>query len=143
MPEIKLIRLQSGEDIICTCHEDLQTKMVMLKDPMTVIYKRIKNGSLLLISPWLPAELIENNTATIYTSDILTTVEPKLMVKNYYSKLVDSLDKFKKEEEETLRQFLEDDSEEGVYEDELDDEEEDEIKEILELHGTKKNIKLH
>jgi hypothetical protein len=27
MPEIKLIRLQSGEDIICTCHEDLETKM--------------------------------------------------------------------------------------------------------------------
>ena len=143
MHEIKLIRLQSGEDIICTCHEDLETKMVMLKDPMTVIYKRIKNGSILLISPWLPAELIEDNTATIYTSDILTTVEPKLMVKNYYSKLVDSLEKFKKEEEETLRQFLEDDSEEGVYEDELEDEEEDEIKEILELHGTKKNIKLH
>jgi len=97
MHEIKLIRLQSGEDIICTCHEDLETKMVMLKDPMTVIYKRIKNGSILLISPWLPAELIEDNTATIYTSDILTTVEPKLMVKNYYSKMVDSLEKFKKE----------------------------------------------
>jgi len=62
MHEIKLIRLQSGEDIICTCHEDLETKMVMLKDPMTVIYKRIKNGSILLISPWLPAELIEDNT---------------------------------------------------------------------------------
>ena len=143
MHEIKLIRLQSGEDIICTCHEDLETKMVMLKDPMTVIYKRIKNGSILLISPWLPAELIEDNTATIYTSDILTTVEPKLMVKKYYSKLVDSLEKFKKEEEETLRQFLEDDSEGDVYDDELLDNEEDEIKEILELHGTKKNIKLH
>lgn len=143
MHEIKLIRLQSGEDIICTCHENLETKMVMLKDPMTVIYKRIKNGSILLISPWLPAELIEDNTATIYTSDILTTVEPKLMVKNYYSKLVDSLEKFKKEEEETLRQFLEDDSEGDVYDDELLDNEEDEIKEILELHGTKKNIKLH
>jgi hypothetical protein len=143
MPEIKLIRLQSGEDIICTCYEDIETKMVMLKDPMTVIYKRIKNGSILLITPWLPAELIEDNTATIYTSDILTTTEPKLMVKNYYSKLVDSLEKFKKEEEETLRQFLEDDSEEGVYEDELDDEEEDEVESILELHGTKKNFRLH
>jgi hypothetical protein len=65
------------------------------------------------------------------------------MIKDYYVKLVDNLEQFKKEEEETLRQFLEDDSEEGVYEDELDDEEEDEIKEILELHGTKKNIKLH
>lgn len=143
MPEIKLIRLQSGEDIICTCYEDIETKMVMLKDPMTVIYKRIKNGSILLISPWLPAELIEDNTAIIYTSDILTTVEPKLMVKNYYSKLVDSLEKFKKEEEETLKQFLEDDSEGDVYDDELLDNEEDEIKDILELHGTKKNIKLH
>ena len=142
MPEIKLIRLQSGEDIICTCYEDLETKMVMLKDPMTVIFKRIKNGSLLLIAPWLPAELIENNTATIYTSDILTTVEPKLMIKDYYVKLVDNLEKFKKEEEDTLRQFLEDDSEEGVYEDEEEDEE-DEIESILEVHGTKKNIRLH
>jgi len=142
MPEIKLIRLQSGEDIICTCYEDLETKMVMLKDPMTVIYKRIKNGSLLLIAPWLPAELIEDNSATIYTSDILTTVEPKLMIKDYYVKLVDNLEKFKKEEEDTLRQFLEDDSEEGVYENEEEDEE-DEIESILELHGTKKNIRLH
>ena len=142
MPEIKLIRLQSGEDIICTCYEDLETKMVMLKDPMTVIFKRIKNGSLLLIAPWLPAELIENNSATIYTSDILTTVEPKLMIKDYYVKLVDNLEKFKKEEEDTLRQFLEDDSEEGVYENEEEDEE-DEIESILELHGTKKNIRLH
>jgi hypothetical protein len=142
MPEIKLIRLQSGEDIICTCYEDLETKMVMLKDPMTVIFKRIKNGSLLLIAPWLPAELIEDNSATIYTSDILTTVEPKLMIKDYYVKLVDNLEKFKKEEEDTLRQFLEDDSEEGVYENEEEDEE-DEIESILELHGTKKNIRLH
>lgn len=142
MPEIKLLRLQSGEDVISTCYEDLETKMVMLKDPMTIVFKRIKNGSVLLIAPWLPAELIVDNTATIYISDILTTVEPKLMIKNYYVKLVDNLEKFKREEEDTLRKFLEDDSEEDVYEDEEEDEE-DEIESILELHGTKKNIRLH
>jgi len=142
MHNIKIVRLQNGEDVISTCYEDVETKMIMLKDPMTIIFKRIKEGSILLISPWLPTELIEDNTATLLSSDILTTVEPKLMIKNYYVKLVDKLQLFKEEEEDVLKRFLENDSDDEEYE-EYEGEEIDEINEVYEAYEPKKNIKLH
>lgn len=146
MHDIKIVRLQNGEDVISTCYEDIETKMVMLKDPMTIIFKRVKEGSILLITPWLPTELIEDNTATLLSSDILTTVEPKTMIKDYYVKLVGKLQFFKKEEEDILKRFLEDDSDDEVYEESLTDYEDEEIDEINEVYGSyepKKNIKLH
>lgn len=142
MHNIKIVRLQNGEDVISTCYEDIETKMIMLKDPMTIIFKRIKEGSILLITPWLPTELIEDNTATLLASDILTTVEPKVMIKDYYVKLVDKLQLFKKEEEDILKKFLEDDSDDEVYE-EYEGEELDEINEVYGSYEPKKNIKLH
>jgi hypothetical protein len=142
MHNIKIVRLQNGEDVISTCYEDVETKMIMLKDPMTIIFKRIKEGSILLITPWLPTELIEDNTATLLSSDILTTVEPKTMIKDYYVKLVDKLQLFKKEEEDILKRFLEDDSDNDDYE-EYEGEELDEINEVYGSYEPKKNIKLH
>jgi hypothetical protein len=142
MHNIKIVRLQNGEDVISTCYEDIETKMIMLKDPMTIIFKRIKEGSILLITPWLPTELIEDNTATLLASDILTTVEPKVMIKDYYVKLVDKLQLFKKEEEDILKKFLEDDSDSEEYE-EYEGEELDEINEVYGSYEPKKNIKLH
>jgi hypothetical protein len=142
MHNIKIVRLQNGEDVISTCYEDIETKMIMLKDPMTIIFKRIKEGSILLITPWLPTELIEDNTATLLASDILTTVEPKVMIKDYYVKLVDKLQLFKKEEEDILKRFLEDDSDSEEYE-EYEGEELDEINEVYGSYEPKKNIKLH
>ena len=142
MHNIKIVRLQNGEDVISTCYEDIETKMIMLKDPMTIIFKRIKEGSILLITPWLPTELIEDNTATLLASDILTTVEPKVMIKDYYVKLVDKLQLFKKEEEDILKRFLEDDSDNEDYE-EYEGEELDEINEVYGSYEPKKNIKLH
>jgi hypothetical protein len=142
MHNIKIVRLQNGEDVISTCYEDIETKMIMLKDPMTIIFKRIKEGSILLITPWLPTELIEDNTATLLASDILTTVEPKVMIKDYYVKLVDKLQLFKKEEEDILKRFLENDSDDEIYE-EYEGEELDEINEVYGSYEPKKNIKLH
>jgi hypothetical protein len=86
--------------------------------------------------------LIEDNTATLLSSDILTTVEPKLMIKNYYVKLVDKLQLFKEEEEDVLKRFLENDSDDEEYE-EYEGEEIDEINEVYEAYEPKKNIKLH
>jgi len=55
MHEIKLVRLRTGEDILSTYKEDAESEMVMLKDPMTIIFKRLASGqSMLMISPWLP-----------------------------------------------------------------------------------------
>jgi len=139
MHEIKLVRLRSGEDILSVYKEDLETEMVMLKDPMTIIFKRLPTGqSVLMISPWLPVELIQDNTATIYTDDILTVIEPKSVLIEHYIKMVNNLNQFIDDDDNMLRRHLselEDDMEEDL--------EEEDMEEILEALKEKKSNNIH
>ena len=89
MDNIKIVRLQSGEDIIAQYKEDNGSGEVFLGSPMTVFYKRLPSGkALMMMSPWLPIELIENNHAYIFVSDILTVFQPKQVLIDYYGKVV-------------------------------------------------------
>lgn len=139
MHEIKLVRLRSGEDILSVYKEDLETEMVMLKDPMTIIFKRLPTGqSVLMISPWLPVELIQDNTATIYTDDILTVIEPKSVLIEHYIEMVNNLNQFIDDDDNMLRRHLselEDDMEEDL--------EEEDVEEILEALKEKKSNNIH
>lgn len=82
---VKLLRLQSGEDIIADIIEDEQHDAVLVSNPMTVIFKRLPTGrAVMMMAPWLPIELIEVNAATLYTADILTIIEPKASMIEYY-----------------------------------------------------------
>jgi hypothetical protein len=82
---VKLLRLQSGEDIIADIIEDEQHDAVLVSNPMTVIFKRLPTGrAVMMMAPWLPIELIEVNAATLYTADILTIIEPKASLIEYY-----------------------------------------------------------
>lgn len=86
---IKIIRLQSGEDIIAHYSED--GEIAMVSDPMTMIVKRTTQGSVMFLLPWLPVELIKENLATIYLTDILTTVEPKDEMIEYYGNAIENM----------------------------------------------------
>ena len=89
-PNIRIVRLQSGEDIIADCIPSLDEETVELKRPMHIIFKRIQTGrSIMMMMPWLPVELIKENSAMIYYSDIVTVVEPKESMIRYYDKLVE------------------------------------------------------
>ena len=147
MHEIKLVRLRSGEDILSVYKEDLETEMVMLKDPMTIIFKRLPTGqSVLMISPWLPVELIQDNTATIYTDDILTVIEPKSVLIEHYIKMVNNLNQFIDDDDNMLRRHLselEDDMEEDLEEDMEDDLGEEDLEEVLEALKEKKSNNIH
>jgi hypothetical protein len=58
-------------------------------DPMTLFYKRMSAGkSMLLMSPWLPIELIQTNSACISMSEVLTIVEPRSALIEYYNNAV-------------------------------------------------------
>jgi hypothetical protein len=82
---VKLLRLQSGEDIIADIIEDDQHDAVLVSNPMTVIFRRLPTGrAVMMMAPWLPIELIEVNAATLYTADILTIIEPKASMIEYY-----------------------------------------------------------
>jgi hypothetical protein len=87
--EIKILRLQDGEDIIASYHID-ESKMVVMNNPMTLFFKRISSGkSMVMMAPWLPLELIGENTAKLYETSVLTMIEPKKSLVDYYLSAVE------------------------------------------------------
>lgn len=91
MDNIKIVRLQSGEDVIASCiHVD---NSVTLQNPMLVIFKRHVTGkAMMILLPWLPLEIIENNYAIIYNDDVLTEFIPKQSLIQYYLKSIEDLE---------------------------------------------------
>jgi hypothetical protein len=145
MDEIKIIRLQSGEDIIAAYKEDEEEGGVELLNPMCLIFKRLPTGkAVMMMGPWLPAELIETNATWIYTHDILTVMTPRKSLVEYYKQSIVEMQnetfRTAEEIEETLEEMsLEDDDEED---DNLMDEEEA-LKELEEIRKSIKKRLLH
>ena len=118
---IKIVRLQSGEDIIANYLEDEENDTVLLDKPMHIILKRLPNNkTIMMMMPWLPVELIKENEAIIYASDILSVFEPREDLIEHYDSVLNQF-------EESLNSDEEDD-----YEEDLDEE----VEEIQE--GTKR-----
>jgi len=93
MDNIKIIRLQSGEDIIATYREENGEGTVLLANPMTLMFKRLPTGkAIMLMSPWLPIELIESNSTWVYVDDILSVMQPKANLIDYYNKSIKELE---------------------------------------------------
>ena len=42
-----------------------------------------------MMSPWLPLELIKDNSADLYSQDILTVIEPRQSLIEYYTTAMD------------------------------------------------------
>ena len=144
---VKLIRLQSGEDIIAGLIEDSESNMVMLDNPMHLIFKRTSQGTVMFMMPWLPIELIKDNIATIVNEDILTIVDPKEDLIEYYGNVINQAQmKAIRDNKmsENLKQAMQDDLDEI---EELSEEEENEERlskeEVLELINRKRNKRLH
>ena len=135
--QIKIVRLQSGEDIIadCTAIEDSDT--VLLNRPMHIVFKRVSTGkSVMMMMPWLPIELIKENSAIIYETDILTVIDPKDDLVEYYSNAVCDED-VKHATESSIRPQLFDEYDDGPTDAQLDEEE------LLELLKERRNSNVH
>ena len=136
MDNIKIVRLQSGDDIIANYTEDEESGLVRLERPMALFFKRLTSGkSMMMMSPWLPLELIKENSADLYSQDILTVIEPRQSLVEYYTTAMD--------EAQQLIEDASDDLDDCIRnEDEFDVEDEDlgpaELTEMVqELKGTK------
>lgn len=133
---IKIVRLQSGEDVIADCFEDADNNLVLLDNPMLLVFKRMPSGqTVMIMAPWLPIEVIKENAATVYDSDILTYIEPKEDLVEYYGNAV-------LEAQETMeaKNKLKD-----IY-DEEDEEDKENLydpEELLEMLKEQKKNKLH
>jgi len=119
----KFIRLVTGEDIVANCLIDNETQYVDVESPMKVIISRFNNSrkSILIMMPWLPLEVIDDEYATLKFEDILTMVDPKEAFIEYYNNTVDKYRKLveSNEQDEMFTNELEDD----FFEDEITDEE--------------------
>ncbi len=138
MHNVKLIRMQSGEDIMASMFEDGESDQIQINDPMRVVFRRLPTGqTVMMMMPWLPVELIKENSAMIYYSDIVTVVEPKDAMIRYYDKLV----------ERTIEEMADSDKMIDNLLEEQESEEEDTQQKIMEeiiqdIHDMK-NRKLH
>jgi len=135
---IKIVRLQSGEDIIANCISS-QDETMILNSPMHIIFKRISaSKTAMMMMPWLPIELIKKNEAEIYNSDILTIIDPKDDLVEYYSNSVECEEMYEVTQK-SIRASLFNDEEDGDDEDDDDDDEE----ELINLLRERKNSNLH
>ena len=138
---VRIVRLQSGEDIIAGYSGNTNTNLVVLDNPMHLIFKRTPQGIVMMMLPWLPIELIKDNIATVLSGDILTIVEPKDDLKEYYHNVINTT-QMKMLKDNTLSQNLREASDEE--EDEDEDPEGDLTKEdVVEIINRKKTNRLH
>ncbi len=85
--DVKILRLQTGEDIMAGYYVDQETNLILLDKPMHVIFKRLPTGrTVMMMIPWLPIELIKQNNAIIDYDDVLTVLEPREELVSYYTK---------------------------------------------------------
>ena len=138
---VRIVRLQSGEDIIAGYSGNTNTNVVVLDNPMHLIFKRTSQGTVMMMLPWLPIELIKDNIATVLSGDILTIVEPKDDLKEYYHNVINTT-QMKMLKDNTLSQNLREASDEE--EDENEDPDGDLTKEdVVEIINRKKTNRLH
>jgi hypothetical protein len=87
---VKIIRLKSGEDIIGSIINN--DNQIDIHEPMTVdVERRGTYAGQLIMSNWLPVNLIRDNKTTLNLEDILIMMDPEDSFIEYYQNTVDKL----------------------------------------------------
>ena len=139
---VKIVRLQSGEDIIAGLIQDDESEMIMLDNPMHLIFKRTSQGTVMMMLPWLPIELIKDNIATIYSSDVLTIVDPKDALVEYYGNMINT-EQLKQMRDDTIVNNLKEALDDSDDDEEEDNEETLTKEEAMEIIHRRKSNRLH
>lgn len=89
--QYKILRLNTGEDIIGACLFDTETNCVNIENPMKFFVRRMVEvrKSILIVIPWLPLEVVASDSAIIDYDDVLTVIDPKDSFVDYYLSMVE------------------------------------------------------
>lgn len=107
MESVNILRLKTGEDIICYM-EHYGHDEIIIRDPMVVLLRTdYKSGKQNIgLDHWLPAPLLMENEALINMSDVLTVLTPSSHFSEYYVNAVNVVNnlktKFESDETDTL-----------------------------------------
>ena len=72
--DIKIVRLTSGEDIVCGLIESDGT--YYLKNPMVFLLKDTGKQFVLMLQNWLPMQVMKMNEAIIKEKDVIAVLQP-------------------------------------------------------------------
>ena len=140
MHNVKIIRMQTGEDIMASMIGEEEAETVLLNEPMRLIYRRMPTGqTVMMMMPWLPVELIKDNNALVYNSDIITIIDPKDSMIEYYENLVIKTMLEMERSEDMIAGLLKDQAGEG----DAEDEEEYSMEDLIQFVEEVKNRTIH
>ena len=89
MNTIKIVRLKNGEDIIGNLNLINDEYEIMEPMSVNVVMKGQESG--LVMSHWLPVQLIKKNEIKINSRDVLTVIEPNDEFAEYYTNTVEKI----------------------------------------------------
>jgi hypothetical protein len=89
MESVNILRLKSGEDIICYM-EHYGHDEIVVRDAMVVFTKTdFKSGKqIIMLEHWLPIQLIKENETIIKQSEVVATMVPSSAFFEYYMNAV-------------------------------------------------------
>jgi SAM-dependent MidA family methyltransferase len=90
MNTIKIVRLKNGEDIIGNLSDNTNGDYE-ISEPMSVSLVQKGHESGLVMSHWLPVQLIKKNEIKINSRDVLTMFEPNEEFAEYYTNTVEKI----------------------------------------------------
>lgn len=101
MESINILRLKTGEDIICYM-EHYGNDEVIVREPMMVMVRMdYKTGKQTIgMDHWLPISLLKYNEVALKMSDVIAVMTPTAEFTEYYENAVAVVNKFKNSKEE-------------------------------------------
>lgn len=103
MESVNILRLKTGEDIICYM-EKYSDDVVVVREPMMVMVRTdYKTGKQNIgMDHWLPVQLLRENEAAIKQSEIIAVLTPTSEFSEYYENAVSVIKKVKQSNSDEL-----------------------------------------
>ena len=91
MRNVKIVRMITGEDVICDFIEDEGgTYMV---EPLEISLKNSKGNATVVLANWLPLEIINDNLARVNPRNIIAVFDASASVSEYYDETMTKINK--------------------------------------------------
>ena len=91
MRNVKIVRMITGEDVICDFVEDEGgTYMV---EPLEISMKKHKGNATVVLANWLPIEIINDNLARVNPRNIIAVFDASASVSEYYDETMTKINK--------------------------------------------------
>jgi hypothetical protein len=88
---VRIVRLKSGEDILCNLLINDDKVLVNLMEPMVIEYETFGDTQHLMIANWLPVSLVKENKSVIPVTEVLCVMHPTDELIEYYNQTIEKM----------------------------------------------------